>query len=93
MVGILLLSGTGAKKVSETPKGPSLPAAVQDCFVDLPPDPVTMQVQYELVNYEFIITLNGVPTGYDVSNGPYPGWCIDYRNPIPLNTDILVKLF
>ena len=27
----------------------------------------------------FTVTLSGVPSGYDVANGPYNGWCGDYQ--------------
>lgn len=93
IVSILLFSAIGAKKIPDKPNDVVLPQEVQNCLLELPPDPVTMQVVYELTSSEFITTLFGVPAGYDVSNGPYPGWCIDYRNPIPINTDILVKLY
>ena len=63
-VSVLMISGIFAATVS---------AAV---WPNLP----TTTVQLTAVdgtNSYFVITLSGVPAGFDVSNGNYPGWCID----------------
>jgi len=58
----------------------------------LPSGFITIQVADGITNY-FITTLSGVPEGYDVSNGIYPGWCVDKRYNIPRNTDVQVQLY
>jgi hypothetical protein len=63
------------------------------CIVDLPSDPVTMSAYYSYDDSFFKTTLSGVPPGYDVTNGVYNGWCIDYGTPMPINISILVNLF
>jgi hypothetical protein len=58
----------------------------------LPSEYITLQVA-DGINSYFISTLSGVPPGYDVQNGVYPGWCVDKRFNIPRNTDVQVKLY
>jgi len=48
---------------------------------NLPPNPVTMNaILVESTDeWHFITTLGNVPAGYDISDGVYPGWCVDRR--------------
>lgn len=48
-----------------------------DCCsqINLPSDYLTMIVLNAIDSY-FITTLSNVPSNYDISNGDYPGWCI-----------------
>lgn len=55
-------------------------AAVEEAL-NLPITPVTIEVS-DGVDYRFIVELSGVPTGYDVDDGSYPGWCVDLRSPM-----------
>jgi hypothetical protein len=64
LLGFLMLSGVIATTVNAAP-WPNLPAT---------------QVQLTVVDGTasyFISTLSGVPSGFDVHNGVYPGWCVD----------------
>jgi hypothetical protein len=64
MLASLMLSGTLFATVKAAP-WPSLPSTqVQLTVVD------------GTVSY-FMSTLSGVPAGFDVHNGVYPGWCVD----------------
>ncbi len=47
-----------------------------DSWPTLPTTPVQLTVVDGTTSY-FISTLSGVPGGFDVHNGAYPGWCID----------------
>jgi hypothetical protein len=55
------------------------------CLVDLPDVPVTMYAWERPASWPafFKIQLSGVGGGYDVSDGTYEGWCIEYGTPIP----------
>jgi len=53
-----------------------LTTAAAVTFPNLPSTPVKMNVADGTVSY-FVITLSNVPAGYDVTNGEYPGWCLD----------------
>ena len=53
-----------------------------NCWLNLPPDPVTMML-YDGTNSYFDTTLSNVPPGYDVTNATYLGWCVDRRYIIP----------
>jgi len=65
------------------------------CLVNLPTYQVTM-VAEELQGVGwpafFRTTLSGVGSGYDVSDGTYEGWCIDYGTAIP-EDPLLVTLY
>lgn len=67
-------------------------AKATDCMLNLPPDPVTMAVYDGTISY-FDTVLSDVPSGYDVTNGTYIGWCIDIRYDIPRNTTFSVMLY
>jgi hypothetical protein len=45
---------------------------------NLPSASVYIEVVNGTASY-FVTTLNGVPSGYDVTNASYPGWCVDVR--------------
>jgi len=66
--------------------------AAPDCEVSLPPSPVTMVVHNGTISY-FDTTLSNVPSGYDVTNGIYLGWCIDTHTTIPRDTELSVMLY
>jgi len=53
------------------------PAYANALYIDLPPDPVTLQVAYPGSNCYYNVILSDVPSGYHVSNGVYTGWCVD----------------
>jgi hypothetical protein len=67
-------------------------AKASDCSLNLPPDLVTMAVYDGTISY-FDTVLSDVPSGYDVTNGTYLGWCIDIRYDIPRDTDFSVMLY
>lgn len=48
----------------------------QTATVNLPPDLVYIMVVNGTTSF-FNTTLSGVPSGYDVTNATYVGWCID----------------
>ncbi|MCI0552848.1 MAG: hypothetical protein L0287_18005, partial [Anaerolineae bacterium] len=51
-------------------------------LLNLPSVPVTVTHSRNTTAFgaAFDITLSNVPAGYDVSNGTYPGWCIEGNN-------------
>ncbi len=67
----------------------------QNCslIIRLPANPVTMVVDKTASNSYFDTTLSNVPSGYDVSNGDYLGWCIDLDHNIANNTSYQVYLY
>jgi hypothetical protein len=52
--------------------------AAVDTDLNLPSTPVRIEVFNGTESY-FETKLMDVPSGYDVTNGTYPGWCIDTR--------------
>lgn len=49
-------------------------------LLNLPPSPITVTHGTWLGNLPYstlAITLSGVPSGYDVTNGTYNGWCVE----------------
>jgi len=52
--------------------------AATDGGLNLPSTLVRIEVSNGTESY-FNTKLSDVPTGYDVTNGTYPGWCIDIR--------------
>jgi hypothetical protein len=53
------------------------PVGAQVASLNLPSTTVNAIVQNDTTSY-FVTTLSSVPSGYDVTNATYPGWCIDY---------------
>jgi hypothetical protein len=64
----------------------SIPCDQQDpCLVDVPSEIITADIDYAVDTF-FDITLSDIYGDYDVQNGTYPGWCIEYgpiANTIP----------
>jgi uncharacterized repeat protein (TIGR02543 family) len=60
--------------------------------IHLPTGQVTMKVFSETTSY-FRTQLFNVPTGYEVSNGNYTGWCSDSAHTINTNTAYQVTLY
>jgi len=60
--------------------------------IHLPPGQVTMKVFTSTQSY-FRTLLSNVPSGYEVSNGNYTGWCTDSTHYIYLNTSYQVTLY
>jgi hypothetical protein len=80
LLGILMLSGVLAITVNAAP-WPNLP---------------TTQVQLTVVDGTtsyFVSTLSGVPQGFDVHNGVYPGWCVDRSTTMTRNAPHNVILY
>jgi len=55
---------------------PVNPVTAANGDLNLPSGIVNMEVSNGTVSY-FATTLSGVPSGYDVTNGAYLGWCVD----------------
>ncbi len=55
-------------------------------FPQLPNAPVTATVNTSVDSYPLSVTLSGVPTGYDVTNGNYTGFCADLLTTIYPNS-------
>jgi hypothetical protein len=53
---------------------------------------VTMNVVDGTDSY-FLTTLSGIPPGEDISDGTYPGWCVDVSTDIERSTDYVVTLY
>ena len=57
------------------------PAYAVSCSLNLPAQEVVLTPTYTFpipgAQSFFVSTLSGVPSGYDVTNGDYLGWCID----------------
>jgi len=77
------------------PANPVNSPPLRNCnlIIRLPANPVTMVVDYPALNSYFDTTLSNVPSGYDVSNGDYLGWCIDLDHDIADNTSYQVSLY
>ena len=67
-------------------------AKASGCSLNLPPNPVTMTIYDGTISY-FNVILSNVPSGYNVTNGNYRGWCNDIRYDIPRDTDFRVMLY
>lgn len=52
--------------------------AQNDCLVSLPDEPITAQIAEDYTDSYFDITLSDITGDYDVENGVYDGWCIEY---------------
>lgn len=53
------------------------PVRAQGASLNLPSNPVDVIVQNDATSW-FVTTLSNVPSGYDVTNTTYLGWCIDH---------------
>jgi len=61
--------------------------------IKLPPDEVSLVVNYPSSNCYYDITLSNVPSGYHVSNGTYIGWCVDLDHYIWSDTTYWAKMY
>ncbi len=52
--------------------------ASNDCLVNLPKESITAQIAEDYTDSYFDITLSDISGDYDVENGDYDGWCIEY---------------
>ncbi|MGD0160791.1 MAG: hypothetical protein ABSB89_10915 [Candidatus Bathyarchaeia archaeon] len=68
------------------------PVVAQGPTLNLPPNPVDVIVQNDTTSY-FVTTLSNVPGGYDVTNGPYSGWCIDHNITMTRNETFVALLY
>jgi hypothetical protein len=82
LLGLLVLSGTMCIAIANAAPWPNLPT---DMVVQL-------TVENGTTTY-FISTLSGVPAGYDVHNGNYPGWCIEMDEHMKRGDSHDVRLF
>ena len=60
-------------------------------FPNLPSGTVNLTVSFyqDEDQYDIISILSNVPSGFDVINGAYTGWCVDYRgNGIPTSDPV-----
>ena len=60
--------------------------------IRLPPDPITMNAVDGQESY-FDLRLSDVPTGFDVTDGVYPGWCVQKSIHMIRNVNHTVRLF
>jgi hypothetical protein len=60
------------------------PASAIDGALDLPSTMVRIEVSYGTQSY-FDTVLSEVPSGYDVTNATYRGWCVDVRTEMALS--------
>lgn len=51
--------------------------AVAEPNISLPPNPVTIRVEYPSSTCYYYVQLSNVPEGYHISNGKFFGWCVD----------------
>lgn len=51
-----------------------------------------MKAVYAASSY-FIMTLSGIPAGYDVIDGQYPGWCVEVGTNMTPNVNHNVRLY
>jgi hypothetical protein len=70
----------------------TITAASTEPIIRLPTDFVTMTADHDGSQAWFNFTLTGVPSGYDISDGVYPGWCVDKYQTMDLIADHQVKL-
>jgi hypothetical protein len=71
------------------------PMNADGCLVNLPDYSVIMKAWERPAGWPafFKIILSEVGSGYDVSDGTYEGWCIDYGTPIPNGIELSVTLY
>jgi hypothetical protein len=60
--------------------------------IKLPDTPVTLNVVDGTASY-WVTTLSNVPSGFDVTNGQYLGWCVDTSITMVRGTDHTVTLY
>jgi hypothetical protein len=53
------------------------PAYATGPYINLPPNPIKVNIKSSSDTCYFYVLLSNVPEGYHVSNGKYPGWCVD----------------
>jgi len=67
-----------------------------DIDINLPTDTVTM-IAYNGTDYGvdsyFLTVLSNIPSGYDVTNGEYLGWCIQRDTMMPRGSEQNVKMY
>ena len=65
------------------------------CVVSLPTYSVIMNMHYTMDDSYFGTTISGIvsPHTFDVTNGLYDGWCIEYGTSVIEYTDIPVYLY
>jgi PKD repeat protein len=61
-------------------------------IIRLPSESVTMTAVYTSESW-FILTLSNIPAGFDITDGPYMGWCVEISKTMSLNVDHTVKLY
>jgi hypothetical protein len=81
IMALLMLSNATALATVKAPAWPLLPATLVHLTAA------------DGVASHFISTLSGVPPGYDVQNGAYPGWCIDPGKYMPRGDPHNVMLY
>jgi hypothetical protein len=68
------------------------PVRAQSASLNLPPSTVNVIAQNDNTSY-FVMTLSSVPSGYDVTNATYSGWCIDYSVDMTRNETFEAQLY
>ena len=61
--------------------------------INLPPGTVNATFTYPASNSYWTVTLSSVPSGYDVTNGAYNGWCNDETHYITPSETLGVTLY
>lgn len=69
-----------------------VPASAVPCSLNLPETSVILASTYIGPESTFISTLSGVPSGYDVENKDYLGWCVDLTHDAYPSGSLYVKL-
>jgi len=59
----------------------------------LPTQTVTMKVVYVWQDSYFKMTLTNVPAGYDITDGEYPGWCVEVATEMTTGVNHKVQLY
>lgn len=54
---------------------------------------VKMRAQYAPYDTWFVMTLSEIPAGFDVTNGTYPGWCVEVDVNMTLDLPLAVGLY
>jgi chitodextrinase len=70
----------------------TITAAPTEPTVRLPSTIITLTPDHDSTQVWFNFTLTGVPSGYDVTDDVYPGWCVDKYNVMDINTNHRVTL-